>query len=84
MSSHRRVTPRVRHIHKLDDVLHKEFSTNLSPTLRAVYLGHDDDKGYFVISENKEWTKYNECAGEVFWIPLSIVVCMEPLQPVAE
>jgi hypothetical protein len=56
-----------------------DFSTNLSPTLKAKLIGYDQDKGYFIVIKNDEWTKYNDCEGDLFWIPLSMVVTMQPL-----
>ena len=45
----RRVTPREVVIDKLDDVIGREFSTNISPTTKARLLYYEGDKAYYEI-----------------------------------
>ncbi len=56
------------------------FATNLSPTLRAQLLGYDEKLAYFKTLPNDEWPKYNNVAGQEFWIPLQVIVCEQPME----
>jgi hypothetical protein len=42
---------------------------------RLLYI--QKDKCYFEIIENNEYPKYNECAGQIEYLPEHMVVCME-------
>lgn len=75
-----RVTPRVEQQHHISDVIGCRFATNLSPTLRAQLLGYDEKLAYFKTLPNDEWPKYNNAAGQEFWIPLRVVVCEKPME----
>jgi hypothetical protein len=74
-----RITPRIQQIDVVEDVIGCVFSTNLSPTMRAQLIGYKKELGYFQVTPHEEWDKYNDCAGEVFWIPLAMVVSMKPM-----
>jgi hypothetical protein len=72
-----RVTPRVPQITNLKDKIGHILVSNLFSTLRGRLLYIQKDKCYFEIIENPEYTKYNESAGQVEYLPEHMVVCMK-------
>lgn len=75
----RRVTKRVVRIPILDHAVGCNFETNHSPTICARMIGYDETGAYYVVCKNNEWTKYNDCEGQVFWLPLLMARCLEPV-----
>lgn len=75
-----KVTPRVVQDYDLRDALGCKFSTNLSATCRAQFIGVENDLAYFKTVPHESWEKYNNCAGQVFWIPLRTAICMQPME----
>ena len=76
----RGITPRETVIDKLDDVIGRDFATNISPTTRARLLYYEKDKAYYEVIEYDKWPKYNMCAGQVFYLPNHMAVTMTPLE----
>ena len=76
----RGITPRETVIDKLDDVIGRDFATNISPTTRARLLYYKKDKAYYEVIEYDKWPKYNGCAGQVFYLPLKMAITMAPLE----
>jgi hypothetical protein len=76
----RRIIPREVVIDKLDDVIGRKFSTNISPTTRARLLYYEKDKAYYEVLEYDKWPKYNRCAGQIFYLSTKMAVTMVPLE----
>jgi len=75
-----KITPRTESVYPVECTMGCIFPTNISPTLYAQLIGYDAKLAYFVTTANEEWPKYNDCVGQEFWLPLSMVVCMKPTQ----
>ena len=73
----REVTERIQILSKAHDAIGKVTSSNVFPTLKGRLLYIHDEKCYFEIIENKEYTKYNNCVGKIEYLPEYMVVCME-------
>jgi hypothetical protein len=72
-----KVTPRIP-IHKQTyDLIGRILNSNCFSTLRGKLIHVENDKCYFEIVENKEFTKYNHCAGQIDYLPESMVVTMK-------
>ena len=76
----RGITPREVVIDKLDNVIGRKFSTNISPTTKAKLLYYKGDKAYYEILKCDKWPKYNECAGQIFYLSTKMAVTMTPLE----
>ena len=75
----RRIAPREIVIDKLEDVIGMDFDTNISPTMKAKFLGYEGDKAYYEVLEHEEHTKYNSSAGQIFYLPTQMAVTMQPI-----
>lgn len=73
----KRVTPRVQTISRAYDMIGKVTTSNVFPTFKGRLIHVEDWKCYFEIIENKEYTKYNHCAGQIEYLPEEMVVCMK-------
>lgn len=73
----RGVTERIQILSKAHDAIGKVTSSNCFPTLKGRLLYVHDEKCYFEMLENEEFPKYNNCAGQVEYLPEYMVVCME-------
>jgi hypothetical protein len=73
----RQVTPRIPQTSKLNEMIGCVLNSNCFPTMRGRLLYIQKDKCYFEILENNEYPKYNECAGQIEYLPEHMVVCME-------
>jgi hypothetical protein len=73
----KRVTLRTPQTPKLNEMIGRVLTSNLFSTLRGRLLYIQKDKCYFEIIENPEYTKYNESAGQVEYLPEAMVVCMK-------
>lgn len=73
-----RVTPRVRYEHPMRHVVGCTFRTGISPTGIATLVDYDDKLAYYITEPNEKWPKYNACAGQEFWIQMSLAICMKP------
>lgn len=72
-----RVTPRIQQMSNAKECIGKILNNNCFPTLRGKLLYIQDEKCYFEILHNPEYTKYNECAGQIEYLPEHMVVCMK-------
>jgi len=73
----RNVTPRIPQMEDAHQMIGRVLNHNYFPTLRGKLIYIHDEKCYFEIVENPEFTKYNHCAGQVEYLPEYMVVCME-------
>jgi hypothetical protein len=72
-----RITPRIQHISKAHEMIGRVLNSNCFSTFRGRLLYIHDEKCYFEILENQDYTKYNECAGQIDYLPEEMVVCMK-------
>jgi hypothetical protein len=73
----RSFTPRVIQTSILTEKIGYVLNSNLFPTLLGRLLYIQNDKCYFEIIENSEYTKYNICAGQIEYLPESMVTTMK-------
>lgn len=70
-----RATPRIPQTTNLKDNIGKILTSNLFSTLKGKLLYIQNEKCYFEIQANPEFTKYNKCAGQVEYLPERMVIC---------
>jgi hypothetical protein len=70
-----RVTPRIQLISSAHEMIGRVLTSNCFGTFKGRLLYIQDEKCYFEILENKEFTKYNAIAGQIEYLPESMVVC---------
>jgi hypothetical protein len=73
----RKSTPRKTQISKTSDMIGHVLNSNLFSTFLGRLLYIQNDKCYFEIIENSEYTKYNYCAGQIEYLPEHMVVTMK-------
>ena len=73
----RQVTPRIQQMKNARKMIGRVLNNNCFSTLRGRLLYIHDEKCYFEIIENKEFTKCNHCAGQIDYLPEYMVVCQE-------
>ncbi len=73
----KRVTPRTPQMSKAHEAIGKVLYNNCFPTLMGRFIYIQNDKCYFEILPNPEYTKYNECAGQIEYLPEYMVVCLK-------
>ncbi len=73
----RQNTPREIQMNKASEKIGCVLNSNIFPTFLGRLLYIQNDKCYFEIIENKENTKYNYCAGQIAYLPESMVVTMK-------
>jgi len=71
----KKVTPRTKTINHIREAVGRVTYTNISPTMKAELIGYDEEKAWFVVKEHSEHTKYNECAGQSFYVPTYMAIC---------
>ena len=71
----KQVTPRTKTIDHIREAVWRVTYTNISPTMKAELIGYDEEKAWFVVKEHSEHTKYNECAGQSFYVPTYMAIC---------
>ena len=71
----RQVSPRIKTFEDIKEAVGKTTYTNLSPTMKAKLIGYDGDKSWFEILPHEEHTKYNGCAGQMFYTSTSMAIC---------
>ena len=71
-----RVTPRIKQSYNMKDMIGKILTSNMFPTLKGRLLYVWEGKCFFEIQPNPEYEKYNGCAGQVEYLPESIVITM--------
>ena len=72
-----RITPREQQTPKLNEMIGRVLTSNLFSTFRGKLLYIQKDKCYFEIIENPNYPKYNDCAGQIEYLPEAMVVCMK-------
>jgi hypothetical protein len=72
-----RITPRYNQGHDMKKMVGRTLRTNMFPTLLGRLLYTHKERCYFVMVENNEWPKYNDCAGQVEWLNEHMVVTMK-------
>jgi len=72
--SRNRITPRIEVNINLKDMIGKVLTTNLFSTFRGKLLYTQDGKCYFELLENKDYPKYNKCAGQIEYLPERLVI----------
>ena len=70
-------TPRVIQTSIVTEKIGYVLNSNLFSTLLGRLLYVRDEKCYFEIIENSEYTKYNDCAGQIEYLPEHMVVTMK-------
>jgi|LakMenEpi03Aug12_release.lakeMendotaPanAssembly.Ray.scaffolds.fasta_scaffold427774_2 hypothetical protein len=73
----RKVTPRIEKVKDCKSMIGKILVSNLFSTFRGRLLYIKDGKCYFETVENPEFTKYNKSAGQIDYIPESMVITMD-------
>ena len=73
----RQSTPRVPQIQNINQMIGRVLNNNCFPTLLGKLLYVYNGRCYFEIMENTEFTKYNKCAGQIEYLPESMVICLE-------
>lgn len=73
----RQVTPRIQQMKNAKAMIGRVLNSNCFSTLRGRLLYIHDEKCYFEIIENPNFPNYNESAGQIDYLPESMVVCME-------
>jgi hypothetical protein len=73
----REFTPRETQISKTSDMIGHVLNSNLFSTFLGRLLYIQNDKCYFEIIENSEYTKYNGCAGQIEYLPEYMVTTMK-------
>jgi hypothetical protein len=43
-------------------------------------LYYEKDKAYYEVAEHEEYTKYNYCAGQVFYLKTQMAITIKPLK----
>ena len=73
----RQNTPREIQMNKASEKIGCVLNSNVFPTFlgRLIYI--QNDKCYFEILENSEYTKYNMCAGQIEYLSESMVTTMK-------
>jgi hypothetical protein len=72
----RGITQRTQLISKAHEMIGRVAYNNCFPTLKGLLLYVQDEKCFFEILANDEFTKYNDCAGQIEYLPEHMVVCL--------
>jgi hypothetical protein len=73
----RQITPRIPQMKNANQMIGRVLNNNCFSTLLGKLIYIQDDRCYFEIMANPEFTKYNDCAGQVVYLPEYMVVCQE-------
>lgn len=76
INQNKRITPRFQTISRAHEMIGKVVSSNCFATLKAKLLYVHDGKCYFEALPNPDYPKYNDCAGQIDYLPEEMVVCM--------
>jgi hypothetical protein len=71
----RGITPRIPQMSKAHEAIGKVLNSNCFSTMKGRLLYIQDEKCYFEMLPNPECIKYNECAGQIEYLPEYMVVC---------
>jgi hypothetical protein len=77
MVSRNSITPRIPINKNLYDLIGRVLNSNCFSTFRGRLVHVENERCYFELLENKEYTKYNHCAGQVDYLPEHMVVTMK-------
>jgi hypothetical protein len=77
MVSRNSITPRIPINKNLYDLIGRVLNSNCFSTLLGRLIHVENERCYFELLENKEYTKYNHCAGQVDYLPEHMVVTMK-------
>jgi hypothetical protein len=69
-----KITPRFNQGHNLKKMIGRVLCNNLFPTFYGKLLYIEDERCYFEILPNPEFTKYNMCAGQIEYINERVVL----------
>jgi hypothetical protein len=72
-----RITPRTPINNGLQGLIGKILNSNCFSTFRGKLMYIKDGRCYFEVVENEEYTKYNNCAGQVDYLPEHMVITMK-------
>jgi hypothetical protein len=72
-----RVTPRVPINKNLYDLIGRTLNSNCFPTMKGRMIFIKEDRCYFEMLENKNFTKYNQCAGQIEYLTSHMVITMK-------
>ena len=72
-----RVTPRVPINKNLYDLIGRTLNSNCFPTMKGRMIFIKEDRCYFEMLENENFTKYNQCAGQVEYLTSHMVITMK-------
>ena len=72
-----RVTPRVPINKNLYDLIGRTLNSNCFPTMRGRMIFVKEDRCYFEMLENENFTKYNQCAGQIEYLTSHMVITMK-------
>jgi hypothetical protein len=71
----KRVTSRIPQMKNTNHMIGRVLNSNCFPTFRGKLIYVRNEKCYFEILENPEFTKYNHCIGKIEYLPEYMVVC---------
>ena len=77
MHSRNKITPRNPINKNLYDLIGRTLRSNCFPTFRGKLIWVKDEKCYFELLENEEVPKYNCCAGQIEYLPETMVITMK-------
>ena len=66
-------TKRIEVNSDLKNMIGRVLNSNLFSTFRGKLLYIQNEKCYFEILENKKYPKYNQCAGQIDYLPEKLV-----------
>ena len=72
-----RVTPRVPINKNLYDLIGRTLNSNCFPTMKGRMIFIKEDRCYFEMLENENFTKYNQCAGQIEYLTSHMVITMK-------
>jgi hypothetical protein len=72
-----RVTPRVSINKNLYDLIGRTLNSNCFPTMKGRMIFIKEDRCYFEMLENENFTKYNQCAGQIEYLTSHMVITMK-------
>jgi hypothetical protein len=72
-----RVSPRVKKHNNIHQLIGRVLSSNCFPTMRGKMIYIREDRCFFEMVENDQFPKYNQCAGQIEYLPEYMVVTMD-------
>jgi hypothetical protein len=71
------ITPRTHQDHNLKKMVGSILRHNTFPTFYGKLLYTENERCYFEILPNQEFTRYNACAGQIEYLPEQMVITSE-------